>query len=501
MEINDLSPAERRVWRAFPRGEAVDFREGADDDPVAGAGWGPGRTVRAEVLRALLLDGPRQDGEIAGLKLTGARVTGRLDLGYGTVDHPIRLRACHFERAPHLYGAHLRVLVFSDSAMPGVNAGAVRVDGVLRLNCCRIIGPVRLAGAQVSGALFLNGARLGDPEAPADADEPGPTAGAAEGPVLRLNHALIGADLWAVDLVAHGQIRLKATTVEGQVNLDRARLHAPGGTALHAENLSVGTDLRGADLRVDGRVDLRGATVPGQFDLTRARLSNPGGQALRASSCTIGELWLRDAEPIQGKVTLRRSQLDVLHLPPEVWSGRIRTDGLSYRTLVPHLPAARRLPLLERDADGYVPYAYEQLTLAYRTAGDEAAARTVQLAKLRRHRRTLPPYARIWGYLQDAAVGYGFRPMRAAGWLLALLLTGTLAFARRHPRPLKPEEAPDFDPLFYTLDLLLPIIGFGQESAFASRGWYQWLSYGLIVTGWILATTIAAGISRSLSRQ
>lgn len=32
MEINDLTPAEARVWRACPRGEAVDFRDGRDPD-------------------------------------------------------------------------------------------------------------------------------------------------------------------------------------------------------------------------------------------------------------------------------------------------------------------------------------------------------------------------------------------------------------------------------------------------------------------------------------
>jgi len=103
--------------------------------------------------------------------------------------------------------------------------------------------------------------------------------------------------------------------------------------------------------------------------------------------------------------------------------------------------------------------------------------------------------------VQDAAVGYGFRPMRAALWLLLLLCTGTLTFALHHPPALKPSEAPGFNPLFYTLDLLLPIIDFGQEGAFAPRDGYQWLSYLLIATGWVLATTIAAGITRSLSRQ
>ncbi|MFI2366952.1 membrane-associated oxidoreductase [Streptomyces sp. NPDC018833] len=502
MEITDLTPAEHRVWQAFALGEGVDFRESADDDPRTGASWGSRRTVRAEVLRVLLLNGPTRDGEIPGLKLTGARITGKLHLMYGTVEHAVRLRSCHFEQAPNLYGAQIRALVLSDSVLPGLTAGTLRVDGVLRMTSCRIAGPVRLAGAQVSGAFFLDRACLGTPAAPENPDTPD-TADheVAEEPVLQLNHAVIGTDVWAVGLLAHGQIRLNGATVGGQVNLDDAELHATGDTALHAETLSVGTDLRAMRLRAQGSVNLSGTRIPRQLNLAYAQLSHPEGQALRASSCVIGEMWLREAAPIQGTVNLRRSQLELLHIPPEVWPDQVRLDGLSYRSLAPHLAAEQRLPLLEREEDGYLPHLYEQLTAAYRTVGDEAAARTVQLAKLRRHRRTLPRYARIWGQLQDVTVGYGFRPMRAAGWLLVLLITGALAFALDHPRPLKSNEAPDFNPVFYTLDLLLPIIGFGQEGAFAPQGWHQWLSYLLIATGWVLVTTVAAGITRSLSRQ
>jgi hypothetical protein len=157
--------------------------------------------------------------------------------------------------------------------------------------------------------------------------------------------------------------------------------------------------------------------------------------------------------------------------------------------------------MLERDGDGYLPYAYEQLTAAYRRTGDDDAARLVQLAKQRRHRRTLPWYGRLWGHVQDATVGYGFRPLRAAVWLLSLLAVGSVTYGLHHPPPLQPSEAPEFNPVFYTLDLLLPVISFGQESAFAPRGWYQTLSYVLIITGWILATTVVAGVTRTVSRQ
>ncbi|MBT2482580.1 membrane-associated oxidoreductase [Streptomyces sp. ISL-94] len=492
MEINDLTPAERRVWEAFPRGEGVDFRESPDEDASEGASWGPERTVRADVLRALLVNSPSVPGQVAGLKIKGAKITGRLDLKYAAIEAPMRMRGCWFEHKPGLYGARLRALVLTESCLPGLTAATLRVEVVLRMSCCRITGPVRLAGARISGGLFLQGAVLGTPEG---------TAEGAQEPSLQLNHATIGTDIIAFGLTVYGQVRINGAVVGGQINLDDACLLVPGGTALHAETLTVGTDLRAMRMEAQGRVNLTGSRIPGQLNFAYARFLNPGGVALRASSCVIGEVWLRSCERLQGGVNLRRSQFDLLHVPPETWPDQIRIDGLTYSTLAPHLPAEERLPALEREESGYLPYAYEQLAAAYRTAGDDAAARTVQLAKLRRHRHTLRRHTRLWGLLQEATVGYGFRPLRAAGWLAALLLTGSIAYGIEPPRALKTGEAPDFNPVFYTLDLMLPIIGFGQEAAFAPSGWHQWLSYLLIVTGWVLATTTAAGVSRSLRRQ
>jgi hypothetical protein len=86
-------------------------------------------------------------------------------------------------------------------------------------------------------------------------------------------------------------------------------------------------------------------------------------------------------------------------------------------------------------------------------------------------------------------------------WLLALLLLGTVVYGLHHPSPVEPGKAPDFHAAVYTLDLLLPIIDFGQDKAFTPQGAYQWLSYLLIAAGWLLATTVVAGITRAVSRQ
>jgi hypothetical protein len=355
------------------------------------------------------------------------------------------------------------------------------------LTGCRITHQVRLGGSHIAGALFLDGAHL--------------SSEYTREPVLQLNQATIGDALWAPGLRVEGETRLESATVTGSVTFKDARFEHAGATALQARTLTVDADLQAGCLVACGMVDLRGARIPGQLNLSYARLSHPGGTALRASSTALGELWLRAPQRIEGALNLRRARVDALHAAPEVWPEELNLDGLTYATLSPHAPAEQRLTVLERDADGYVPYAYEQLAAAYRRVGDERAARTVQLAKLRRHRGTLPWHRRLWGQVQDATVGYGFRPLRAAGWLLSLLAVGAVVFALHPPHALKPDEAPPFNPVFYALDLMLPVISFGQEAAFAPAGWYQALSYGLVLTGWILATTVVTGITRAVSRQ
>ncbi|MFB9466547.1 membrane-associated oxidoreductase [Streptomyces cinereospinus] len=487
METDDLTPAELRVWRAFPRGTDVDLRTTEDADPAAGSAWGPERTVRAAVLRSLLLNGPREDGETALLSLAGARVTGVLDLQYATIEVPARLRHCHFDEVPRLYGCRLRELNISESVLPGLVAHGVHVEGILRMTRSRFRGVVRLGGAQIAGSLYLEGAEISAPD--------------PQTPALQLNQVTVGDDLWAPGLRVEGEIRLSGAGIGGTVNLNEVRLSHLGHAALDAETLGVGGHVLVRYARVRGWMSLRGARIGGRLDLSYTQLSNPGEAALRASSSTIGELWLRNGPPLDGTLNLRRAQLEVLFLDSAMVPERVLLSSLTYTSLIPHEPAERRLPMLERDGDGYVPHAYEQLSAGYQRIGDDRAARAVRLAKERRHRATLSGAGRLWGLLQDATVGYGYRPLRAAGWLLSLLCVGSLVYALHHPPALKPSEAPAFHPVFYTLDLLLPVISFGQEPAFAPEGRYQALAYVLVLTGWILATTVAAGVSRTISRQ
>ena len=228
---------------------------------------------------------------------------------------------------------------------------------------------------------------------------------------------------------------------------------------------------------------------------------NPGGVALDAHMLQAGEVSLLPGQPVQGTVILDHARIGLLRDDPTAWPAELHLDGLTYETLQPALPARHRLQWLARDADGYQPQPYEQLAALYTRTGQHTEARRVLHAKERRQRTTRPFLGRLWSVLQDATVAYGYQPWRPVLWLAVLLVIGGITYEVRHPEPLKAGEAPHFNSVIYTLDLLLPIVDLGQERAFNPAGAQQWFSYFLIAAGWILASTIAAGVARIISRR
>ncbi|MEV0389115.1 hypothetical protein [Nonomuraea sp. NPDC050643] len=500
----------------------------------------------------LRLTGCHVTGE---LRLPSARVNGNLTLNGAHLDNPdgaaisaehldvgshlraqdgfscdgeIILTAARIGAAVNIDGARLRAprgMAFGGSNMViqvGLFARAMEVEGEFSLRFARVSGPLTLRGSRLRnpGALALRGGGLNAEgglflslvEAEgiiwlesatlrtlsldgARLRSPGGLALAGDGIVV--DGALHARD----GMSAEGEISLLDASVTGPVHFEGARLANPGGAALSANGITVGKVLNLCEgFSAQGRIRLTNAQIGSRLCLNDATLEAPGDEALKCWRMETRELALRTAKPIRGTVELRHARIGVLRDDPEVWPDELRMDGLAYEVLEPMLPAARRLDWLCREPDGYLPNAYEQLAAMYRRLGSDADARDTLLASQRQHRAVLPGYARFWGHLQDVTVGYGFRPLRAAGWLAALLALGTLVFTLVEPPPLKRGEAPEFNALIYALDLLLPIIDFGQERAFNPGGGTQWLAYGLIAAGWVLATTIAAGLTRSLRR-
>ncbi|MER5387016.1 hypothetical protein ABT040_43470 [Streptomyces sp. NPDC002688] len=59
---------------------------------------------------------------------------------------------------------------------------------------------------------------------------------------------------------------------------------------------------------------------------------------------------------------------------------------------------------------------------------------------------------------------------------------------------------PHYQPVIYALDLLFPLVDLGQERACGPSGTMQWVAIVFVGTGWLLATTVAAGAGRVLRR-
>ncbi|HEY0936225.1 MAG TPA: hypothetical protein VGD91_21125 [Trebonia sp.] len=670
MNPAELAGAEKLLWQAFPRGGQVD---------LSGAPAGPARVIRAEVISALLLGAlAAEPGSGAGIALRGATVTGPLELGGGTVAHPVAAAGCRFDTAISLVDSTVRTVRILDSELPGLDATRLRLDGILDLTGSQVTGCVRLEEAKISGQLRMRSARTGTGtgtdavaatglsvdgdvdcshlEARGEVsfrsariagvlDLAGARISAPGGRGLVLSYAAVGGKLECRDLEVDGETRavncrvaaslimsgarlanppglalsaggldvgggaffdrgfrasgafwligarfadnltledstfgnpggtavnlvravigevrgnrltchgewsmtgarvggdvslaravleagagacafnaerariegtlflqeaktlgaldLRSITVGERLRLQRAELRNPGHTACRLSRAQITSDVFCDEMTADGGLRLGGAVIGGALTLLQVRLASTSGPAVDAGNLQVRELILKPAVMIDGEVDLRHATVGLLRDDPATWPARLRLDGLTYQVLEPLLPAGRRLQWLARDANGYQPQPYEQLAAHYSALGQAAQGRNVLYARERLQRRGKGPVVRAWSALQDVTVGYGYRPRRALGWLAVLLAIGSVVFSVAPPAALQAGAAPHFNGMVYTLDLLVPVVNLGQKYAFNPGGAEQWLSYLLIVAGWTLATTVAAGAARVLQR-
>jgi hypothetical protein len=468
-----LNTTEQRVVDGFGDGSWVEVTDG--DDPV-----------RADVLAGLLLSSAIPvGGTVPALRLRGARVTGALSLPFATVTMAVHLDRCMFDEPVDLTGSATRSVEFRGCVLPGLSARLARIDGDLPITDCTVTGSLLLKNAQVAGALSLSGSRLLHRSGRAvDA------GGLVTGGGLLGHHGLY----------VEGELRIIGARIDGGVRVEGARLSNPDGIALCADEL-VTTRLLCSRVRADGEIRVRNARVSGELNLHDARL-HAENRALRGRGLVAGELLLTPAS-VEGMVDLSRARVGALRDSDATWPSSLRLDGLSYDQLIPFeiVDVRRRCDWLARDEAVYRPQPYEQLAAYYRRLGHDDEARVVLLAKQRARRATLAPLTRVFGYLTDGLVGYGYRSWRAGWWLSALLAIGTAVFSAVPPRALDPGQAPCLHPFAYTLDLLLPVDAFGLRAAYDPRGWTVWVAYGLIASGWILATALIAGVTRALRRE
>lgn len=383
------------------------------------------------------------------MDLAGARITGRLDLTGAKVEAPLRLRRCVFDEPVVFDHAELGSVNLDGSRLPGMDAESLQVRRWFGMRDAQVAGDAWLHHIRVDGGLDLGGTRFGGP--------------------VNLQHAVVEGDLRLGQGAAYASgLRLDRARIAGDLNIARATAHAPpDGEAIRASGMTVGGGLWAHDLVAEGTVYLIGVRVASAITLQHSTLRCPGGAALLLIEAQTAMLTLRPSPASAGTIVLRDAHVGRLIDDPAGW------------------PDACRI----------------ELAAALRRDGGEQEAREVLRVRERLRHRAMGRLGAVWGAVQDIVIGFGYRPARAALWLILVLAAGSGWFAWTGPlRPVKAGEAPTWDPLLYTLDLLVPLVDLGHERAWDPVGADKAVAVLVMAAGWVLATTVVAGAGRALRR-
>ncbi|MGW3121581.1 hypothetical protein ACWDBW_31265 [Streptomyces sp. NPDC001107] len=469
-------------------------------------------TVEADALRsALTTAGP--DGGPAN-RYTGLRVTGTLDLSHCRVKSAVALVDCVFEEPVELTRLAVSALDLSGSVLPALRADGIMTDGELRLAGARLgdgsgerrplldptagdgtraprrvqegsaTGVLRLADARIGGSLVLERLIMTDPE-----------AWSVLAPRLTVEGAL-----HARELRASGALYLREAHIDYAVVLQAADVGGIDATGL----VCGGGFYADWGFRSAGQVLLRAANVGGVVTFHDSVLAEPAGELL-LSRLQVPRLRLDLREAPAGRVVLQDARVDVLVDSEATWpaTGELFLEGFAYKRLETAAPldTQRRIGWLTRDAQAGGG-SFEQLAKSYEAAGDERSARAVRHARERHVRRHDGWSSRLWGAVQDVLFGYGYAPRRALLWLVSLATAGALWFTAHPPRPTGGSAGAQrsWDPVLYSLDLLVPVASLGYRSGWDPVGVDKAVAMFLVVSGWVLATAVITGARRILGR-
>ncbi|WP_117211265.1 pentapeptide repeat-containing protein [Allorhizocola rhizosphaerae] len=458
---SELNDAERRLWEAFAHGTQVDLGPGEPAAPEFTVdGWGPDRTVRAEVIARLLLGAHQgEPGYVAKVVLSGARITGQLNLNGGEVGYEVTLDRCWFDETPDLGDASGKGLFATNCRFPGLNAWNLKVS-LAQFGGSRFTGPVLLTGSRISGDLDFSGARLANPGDTALNAQDVSVDGSvfcgsgfeAEGVIdlngmkvqgrldmtgARLDNAggicvdayqvIVERDAAFSEVNAQGQIHLRLARIGGMLGLDNIKIERPppgnDGTVFQGELLTVGQAIVCRSSAIDGAFEIGFAKIGTGIDLSGTVIENPGGFSIIAEGISGGDFRCIDDFRAVGTINLISARLDrlalqsgrlaaaetevdlyqatvgTLDITEGALAGRMHLSGLTYQR-IPLLPIKKLLRWLRNDPDGYHPQPYEQLATYYRANGDDREARRTLLAKRRAHRRYLGRPQPWWRWIR-----------------------------------------------------------------------------------------------------
>ncbi|WP_210485403.1 hypothetical protein [Microvirga antarctica] len=426
-DFQPLSQAEEKVVALLRTGDFDRLGDGLRPEEAT-----PERVLRAKFLRFLILGG--EEGarpHEKGLRVSGAFVTGVLDLEGCRIAHDIGLKDCRFDATPVLRSAIIDSIFLDGSAFPGLEGEGLEARGNLSLRGATVSGEIRLRGARLGGNLECDGATIAWPD---------------------------GMAIGAGGLEARGGVLLRGARLRGGISLTGARLGSdfdgvgltierPGAVALDLDGIEARGDLALRGATVMGEIRAEGARFGGDVDCSSATLAQPDGDALKLNRATIeGAFFLRRGVSVQGAINLTAATIGAIDDDRESWpqKGDLLMNRCRYGAFIGGpVDAASRLDWLglqvpERWGEDFWPQPYEQLSAVFREMGHDDDARAVLITKerLQRRARRARTKSSVWRWLLAAKDGmlaitvrYGRQPLMAFLWLAMFWSLGVIVFS------------------------------------------------------------------------
>lgn len=281
-----LRPVERELIDHVERGKLFDLAGDSPVDVDSMRTWDDSRTIRAWVIRDIMIGRLAPDADPLGIRLRGARVAGHLNLGNVRTTVWLELHCCLLAEGMSARDAHLA----------GVALSGCRLEhpGNVPLSASRLTATVLWIddGTSVEGdvatAVNLVRARLDSLNCR------GARFSTLEGPALDLYGAEVAQDVElyggfeAKGAGDWGAVRLTGMEIGGSLRLHGAQLRNDSGPALDAEGLQTGGNVHMDDgfTAIAGdefsAVNLTTAHVAGYLDCAGAVLRSESGPALNA---------------------------------------------------------------------------------------------------------------------------------------------------------------------------------------------------------------------------
>jgi hypothetical protein len=547
-EFSNLTPAETALlmfagsYRSEPGGFALAGPSAKPDDPsndpAHAEKWGKEREVRADLIRWLCVD-PRATALIdpQGIRLLGARITGKLNLAHVTVPFALALRNCSIGER----------MTFEHTLFPSLDLGGcytAEIDGQgmvvhadLDLSFVHAAGEVWFPSSSIDGNLYAIGGQFRRSKV-----EPQPSA-RMEGTALDAGSSTIrGTEILCCGLEVDGALILGGASV-GSVFFSGATFNNPNNIAILASGIRVdhivflgSSPFSHEGVTINGLVAFLSAHVAeglivqdAMFLGAAADLHGFDARGMSADTLTWQRVKLENGAFMNLKGVAIRALIDDSQSWPA--AGKLALNELTYSQLVGFagdgrslLDARSRLRWLALQPE-FDAQPYRQLAKVLREQGDEPGATEVLIAAEDRRYASYGYASALWGGFLNATIGYGHKPLRTIGWSLFVILVGwPIVWAAKRAgvmRPTFPENIPpssesdyeELHPLLYSLDAFLPFVNLHQEHywwpnskasgdcvilgrKFRLRGslvrHYLWLQ---IFSGWLLSAILIAGVT------